>query len=620
MVLSTPPIVCDPPDPPPRTRAPAAGGDWLRRVGRLIGPFWAGHRRWRARSLTAALVVLTLGQIAVQVLINLWSASLFDALEARAMERFLSLVGLFAGLLAGGVVIGATHLFVKRRLQYEWRRWLTDRLLGEWMARGRQYQLSHLPGDHDNPDGRIAEDIRITSEYAVDLAHSLFYCLMLLVSFTQILWSLSGSPQVAVLGVQVTIPGHLVWIALLYASAGTTLAMLLGRPLVRAVHRRQAAEADFRFGLAHGREDADAIALLRGEAAERRRALALFGGIGRTWRRQTWALTNITAFTSFYSILSVAFPVVVAAPRFIAGTITLGVLMQCVQAFQQMTAALSWPIDNLAKVADWRASADRVLGLHETLVALERNAAQRDTIHVHAGEGPVLVFDDVTVTEPDGSIVISHYSGTVTVGERVLVSGDAGAAVKLLKAVAGLWPWGGGRVLLPADAQVVFLPHRPYMPEGTLRAALCYPAAADAFPAPMVRAVLDRVGLDYLEPRLDESDNWKRVLATAERQRLGIARLLLHGGDWIFVQEATDALDRAGAAEMMAAVCEALPHATLFTVSFHGGLDHLHNRSLVLERNGRNGNGHPPGEGVAIHDSAIGSPDPLPAADAPFAP
>lgn len=571
---------------------------WVRLLIRLAGPFWTAERRWRARLLTGALVVLTLGQIAVQVLINLWSARLFDALEARALERFLSLVGLFALGLVGGMAVSASHLLVKRRLQYEWRRWLTGRLLGAWMAAGRQYQITLVSGDHDNPDGRIAEDVRIATEYAVDLAHSLLYCLVLLVSFTQILWSLSGVQVVSLFGMTVGVPGHLVWIALLYASAGTTLALLLGRPLVRAVNRRQAAEADFRFGLAHGREDADAIALLRGEAAERRRALALFSGIGATWRRQTGALTNIMAFTATYAMLSVAFPVVVAAPRYIAGTITLGVLMQCVQAFQQMVAALSWPIDNLAKVADWRASVDRVLGLEQALATLDRSAARHAGIVRQAGDGPELRFDGLSLAEPDGTVVLSGYSGVIVRGERVLIAGDAASAGKLSKAIAGLWPWGAGRIVLPGEGRLAMLPHRPYLPEGPLAAALCYPDSEGACSAAAMESALERVGLGYLVPRLHETDTWTRVLATAERQRLGVARLLLHGGDWILIQQAIDALDGAGTAAMMQTIVAAFPGATLLTVGFHGGLEAFHDRLLLLERSG-DGNGHRPAKEAA---------------------
>lgn len=610
MSADTPTGVPAPPEPPPGTGRDDAGPAtspvaWVGALLGLTGRFWTGRRCWRARALTVALVALTAGQIAVQVLINLWSASLFDALEARAMDRFLSLVGLFAGLLAGGMTITATHLLVKRRLQYEWRRWLTGRLLGEWMAEGRQYQITYLPGEHDNPDGRIAEDIRITTEYAVDLAHSFLYCLLLLLSFTQILWALSGSPTVGLFGITVTIPGHLVWIALLYASAGTTLALLLGRPLVRAVHRRQAAEADFRFGLAQGREDADAIALLRGEAAERRRALELFAGIGTTWRRQTRALTNIMAFTSSYSILSVAFPVVVAAPRYIAGTITLGVLMQCVQGFQQMAAALSWPIDNLAKVADWRASVDRVLGLHTALGTLATGRADDTGIRIVRGSEPRLDIVGLTIREPNGTPVITGYHGAIRAGERVLVSGDPGAAVKLLKAVAGLWPWGSGRIALPAGARITVLPHRAYMPAGTLAAALSYPDADGRFTVEAMRAALRRVGLGYLSERLGDRENWRRVMATAERQRFGVARLLLHGGDWIIMQEATDALDHAGVAEMMAVIHNAFPDAAVFTVGFHGGLEAFHDRLLVLERGDSDRHGDGTAAAATVNDQAV---------------
>ncbi|MFI5021561.1 MAG: ABC transporter ATP-binding protein/permease [Alphaproteobacteria bacterium] len=560
--------------------------DFFRKFLRLAGPYWSSESKWRVRGLTAFLIALTVAQVAVPVALNLWSESLFDALAGRAMDRFLRLLGVLAVIIAANVVIVTTHLRVRRRLQIDWRDWLTRRLGGEWMAGGRHYRLTHIPGEHDNPDGRIAEDARITTEYAIDLAHSLLYCLLLLVSFTQILWSLSGPPQMELSGVHLYIPGHLVWVALVYAAIGTSVALLLGRPLVRATDRRQTFEANFRFGLVHARENSLAIALVQGEADERGYFLGLFRGAVDAWDGQTRALVNIFYYTTSWSVLSQVFPVLVAAPRYIIGAITLGVLMQTAQAFQQMIAALSWPVDNLSKLADWRASVERVLGLHEGVERLAEKtpSLEHEMIGVSAGSARALMLRALSVADPDGKPILTAFDAEIAPGERVLISGDPGAADKIFKAVAGLWPWGRGTVELPRNADIFFLPQKPYLPIGSLRHAIAYPTAPEPHGEEEFRAALERVGLGHLIPRLDDVGSWDQLLGMAEQQRLGFARLLLHRPSWIFIQEATDALDPESESDMMRLLQKEFPEATVITIGFHAGLEAYHRRKIVLER------------------------------------
>ncbi|KAA0687807.1 SbmA/BacA-like family transporter [Azospirillum brasilense] len=340
---------------------------FVRRFARLAGGYWAGRDRWSVWLLTAALLALTVAQVSVPVMLNLWSQRLFDALEQRAMDRLPVMAAVAGGILLFNIAVTVSHLWVKRRLQFGWRAWLTRRLVGDWLSDGRELALASRPGDHDNPDGRIAEDVRIVTELAIDLGHSLTYCLLLLVSFAGILWQLSGVVPVTLGGVSLAVPGHLLLLALAFSAAGTAAAIAVARPLVRAAERRQGLEADFRFGLARVRENAPIIARQHGEAVERGRMALLFGGVRRGWERQTGALARVMAFGASYSVLSAVFPILVVAPRYVAGTITLGVMMQTAQAFQQAVAALSWPIDNLATVAQWKASMERVLGLKAAL-------------------------------------------------------------------------------------------------------------------------------------------------------------------------------------------------------------------------------------------------------------
>ncbi len=557
---------------------------FLRRFVSLAGGYWQSNEKWTVRGLVALLLILTVAQVIIPITINLWSAELFDALEQKSMDRFFGLIVQILAILIASMTISATHLAVKRRIQLGWRRWLTRRLQDNWMATGHHYQLMHMPGDHDNPDGRIAEDIRNTTEAAIDLAHSLVYCGLLLASFVHILWLLSGDLSITIGGIDIPIPGHMVWVALIYASAASSLALLVGRPLVRATDRRQTAEANFRFGLVRARENSEAIALLHGEVGERRRFSELFRGIEGAWNRQTTGLTRLFLFTSGYSVLSTAFPVLIAAPRYIAGMTTLGQLMQTAQAFQQLSQALSWPVDNMQRVAEWSASVERVLALHDALFTLKEDTSRPDahTIVVQKSTMPTLCFHDLTIANADGAVVIDGFSAEIVAGEHVLIGGDPGAAVKLFKVVAGLWPWGKGTVGLPCDATLFFMPQRPYMPIGTLRGVMAYPSATECFADEALTGALERVGLGHLAERMGLSDTWEQVLTAGEQQRLGFARLLLHRPKWVFLQEATDALDPEGERRLMQLLSDEFPTATIMTVGFHAELEPYHQRKLTL--------------------------------------
>ncbi len=569
-------------------RSPASPG-FTRRFIDLAGGYWAGDKKWTVRLLTGALGLLTVGQVIVPILINLWSQRLFDALEQRSMDRFMAMIAAVGGIILFNIANTILHLRVKRRIQLGWRTWLTDRLLNDWLSRGRQHQVTYLPGDHDNPDGRIAEDIRISTEVAIDLGLSLSYCAMLLISFTNILWMLSGAPEVTVLGLTFHAHGYLLYIALLYAAVGTTIALVMGKPLVNAVNRRQGHEASFRFGLARVRENAQAVALLHGESGERDRLFGLFQGVRRGWIGQTRALSNMMIFSATYSVLSSAFPILVAAPSYIAGQISLGVLMQTAQAFQQTVGALSWPIDNLARAAEWKASVERVLGLHEALQRLDREIGGEGTERIVVDRTDAerwLSFTNLSIADPDGRRVLEPFSLEIRPGERVLISGDPAAAVRLFRAVARVWPWGSGRIALPAHTRVFFMPERPYLPHDTLRAALSYPVGPEMVGDTAARAAMERVGLSHLLAQLDETDAWDEILAVPEQQRLGFARLLIRRPDWIFVEDATDSLDPDSEEAMLRLVDEEFPKATLITIGSHAGLEAHHRRKLVLDRVG----------------------------------
>jgi len=555
---------------------------FFRDFARLATPYWTEKGRWRPRLLTGLLALLVLCQIGLVLRLNVWSADLFDALERRSTEHAMAQIGIFVLILCGTMATNMGHLVVRRHLQLDWRRWLTGRVIGRWMAEARHFQVGLIPGDHANPDGRIAEDIRVMTEAAVDLASTLFYCLLLLVTFVGILWSLSG--WVIVGGVNV--PGHLVLLAFLYAGIGASVAFVLGRPLVRATEVRQTKEANFRYDLVRTRESAEPIALARAEHAERGRLTGAFETIALAWQDQSGGLARLIAFSSGYAALAAVFPILVGTPRFLEGSLTLGRLMQSAQAFQQVTAALSWPVDNLPRIAEWRASVERVLALEEAVqvVALEAARAGDTAINMDRAPGPWLGVSDLSVAEPDGTALLHDLTLRVEPGEHVLVDGDPEAAAAFFRVVAGVWPWGYGRVDLPADALMIAIGHRMYLPQGSLRQALALPEVLGEPDDTAIQAALFDVGLEGLGARIDECGEWPDMLNGADLQRLAFARLLLLQPDWVVLGDATDALDPASADALLRLVATRLPNAALVLIGQHPGSPETFNRRLTLER------------------------------------
>ncbi|MEY3289016.1 MAG: hypothetical protein RLZZ419_1258 [Pseudomonadota bacterium] len=553
---------------------------------RLAGPFWNSENKVVIRNQTLALIALTVLQMALAVIITEWSAALFNALEQHSMSGLLTQIGYLILIFVVSMAVTAMHMKVKRHLQIGWRSWLTERVIGKWMNKGRHYLVLHIQTvEHDNPDGRIAEDIRIATDEAISLCHSLFYSLLLLISFTKILWDLSGV-FILDLGVfNFPVYGYLVWVAIIYSALASILGWWASRPLTLTTNAMQTAEANFRFGLVRARENSQAIALIHGETNEKKRFLDLFQNITTLYDRQTQAWANILLFNSGYGVLSMAFPILIAAPRYILGSLTLGALMQAVQAFQQMSAALSWPVNNMAPIAQWRASVERVLGLVKALEDLELEIARPDPqrILLEKPDKSTLSFHDLCLSQLDGKVMICGLNAEIRPGERVLISGDVFTGARLFKAIAGLWPWGRGSIELPDGESLFFMPPRPYLPDGTLHAAICYPSPTEAFSPALINDLLKLVGLEELLGQLDQTDDaWDKVLMREQQQRLGLVRLLLYRPKWILLQEAFDSLDPEGEVLMLRIICQQLPDAALLSITNQPSAIAFHHRKIIL--------------------------------------
>ncbi len=531
------------------------------------------------------MVVLGAANVGVALWLNIWNRDFFNALEKRDLAELFKLLWILAAIVGSAGVGVAIQLHVKRRLQINWRSWLSGVTVLRWLHSGRQYQLGLLAEEVDNPDGRIAEDIRVSTEYAVEFAQSILQCVLQLVTFLSVLWVLSGELPIRLAGFSFVLPGYMVWCAVAYALVGSLLTYALGRGLIHAGNVRQSREADFRSGLTRAREHSEGIALMKGEADERERLRSSLFDLRSAWHVQTRGQGNLSLLTSSLAYLAPIVPLVVALPRYLAGEIQLGGLMQTAQAFSSVQWALSWLIDNFPKFAEWRASTDRVVQLHVALLDLEESAATLDDarIVVHpAGETDSLIMRELGLARPDGGMLVAEAEIEIKRPERVLIRGQSGSGKStIMRAVAGVWPWGKGAIHLPTGA-ITFMPQKPYFPLGTLRDVMLYPKVPEGITDETLNDMLHKVGLDHLRDRLDEIERWDHILSGGEQQRVAFARVLIHKPDWIFMDEATSALDETGQENVMNLLIEELPETSIVSIGHRPGLEAFHTRELTL--------------------------------------
>jgi vitamin B12/bleomycin/antimicrobial peptide transport system ATP-binding/permease protein len=560
----------------------------LATVWRIAAPYFRSEDKMAGRALLAAVIAIELSLVGIDVLLNQWNNRFYNALQDKDWDGFVREIGIFSLLAACYIALAVYQLYLNQWLQIRWRRWLTSHYLGEWLQDANHYRMQ-LQGDAaDNPDQRITDDVKLFVERTLDIGVGLLSSVVTLASFVVILWGLSAASPLTIFGREFTIPGYLVWGALIYAVFGTALTQWIGSPLVNLDFQQQRYEADFRFNLVRVRENSEQIALLQGESAERQRLSERFGRVVDNWYGIMQRTKRLTAFTASYSQAAVIFPYILVAPAYFADKIHLGGMMQTASAFSSVQKALSFFVSVYRSLAEWRAVVARLDGFEMAIGSAATLSKGADSIHVVSSPGSAKIdLQQLLVRLPNGQPLVCADGISIFGNERTLVIGPSGSGKStLFRAIAGVWPFGRGSIAIPANAKLMMLPQRPYFPVGSLKAAIVYPAEASAFDADRVGDFLIAVGLPQLASRLEEDAHWNRILSLGEQQRLGLVRALLHAPQYLFLDEATASLDEASEAKLYRLLLEKLPATTVVSIGHRSTLEAFHQRKVMLVRDG----------------------------------
>lgn len=545
------------------TERARSGTDW-RAVWALISPYWNSEEKWRARGLLAAVIALALGLVYLNVLFNTWSRDSFNALETKNYAAFKEQLWRFSYLAFIYIVVAIYRIYLRQALEMRWRAWLTRQYMREWLANRTYYRIEQARST-DNPDQRIADDLGFLTTGTITLSLDLLTSIVTLMSFIGILWSVSGPASFMLGTIEVTAPAYMVWVAFAYAVVGSLAVAWVGKPLIGQNFNQQRFEANFRFGLIRIRENAEAVALYRGEEQESAELDKRFERIRENW----WAIMRTTkqlnVVATFYTQFAIIFPMLVAAPRYFSGRITLGVYTQIGDAFGQVQDALSWFVEAFSRIAEWKASVNRLAGFHS---AVADARARESGITITYNDVSAIRLDRLELKVPTGARLAGPISADIMQGQRILVGGPSGCGKStLMRAVAGIWPYGGGSVEAPVASKLMFLPQKSYLPIATLRAALAYPAAERDYKDSAILHCLSLCRLDHLAGKLDFVDNWAQLLSLGEQQRLAFVRVLLARPDAVFLDEATSALDQETEAQLYELLLDELPGVTLVSVA-----------------------------------------------------
>lgn len=520
-----------------------------------------------------------------QIRLNGWNGDFYGAIEQRDLPSFLDQLIVFCWLAAILLILVVAQTYLVEIAKVRVREKMTSELLDAWLKPRRAFELSLAGEVGTNPDQRLQEDVRRLSDLSVGLAVGLFQSSLLLVTFVGVLWTLSTPMPIELFGTTIVVHGLMLWGTLAFSIVGSLLTFRVGAPLVRIHRRRYAQEAAFRFTIARAAEAAQEISFHRGEGSERLTIGSAFETVTRITTELAGAIAAVTWVTSGYGWLAIVAPVVVAAPAYFSGALTFGGLMMVVQAFYQVNQSLRWFVDNYATIADYRATRTRVAEFRDALERVDSLGESEARIAVVPSVDGSVAFEHLSIKLPEGCAGFSEDCITIRPGERVLVIGEAGAGKSMLfRAMAGLWPWGSGTIRMPPERDVMFLTQRPYVPFGTLRAALSYPKDPGRWSDAELAAALERVDLGGYSDELDVSQRWDRALTIDEQQRLTFARCLLQAPRWVLLDEAASACAEEHRTTLLSVLNNELRDAALIGVAREAGTDNLFRRRIVLRR------------------------------------
>lgn len=543
----------------------------------LARPYWTSEQRGKGLALLGVVIGLSLGLVYLEVQFNLWNKDFFNALENKDQGEFFRQLWRFTYLALIWIVGRVYQLYLQQMLLIEWRTWLNEHFLSAWLADRAYYRLQLIDKGVDNPDQRIADDLLIFVDMTLALGIGLLSAVVTLASFSVILWSLSGDFTLA----GIAIPGYMLWVAVIYSGVGSWLTHVIGRRLIDLNFNQQRFEADYRYSLVRLRENSEGVALYKGEPIELANFRERFAYVIGNWWDIMRKRKQLNWFVSFYAQLAIIFPYVVAAPRFFSGVVTMGVIFQVASAFRNVQGSLSWFIDAYVDFAKWKATVDRLTTFTDSLQRVRAEARQVGGEHALAAAEKIGI-SGLELALPQGRPLLRETSVELKPGEHVLVTGPSGAGKStFFRAMAGIWPYWKGRVVMPSGARLLFLPQKPYLPIGSLKHAVSYPDDAAQFSDEQVREALRAVGLPQLADDLERRENWAQVLSGGEQQRLAFARALLTRPDWLFLDEATASLPEEAQDALYRLVRERLPETTLVSIGHRTSLAEHHERQLV---------------------------------------
>jgi putative ATP-binding cassette transporter len=548
---------------------------FLKECWTLARPYWVSEERHGARLLLAVIIGMNLGEVYISVLFNKWNNDFYNSLQTVNKDAFIDALIRFTYLAFIYIVVAVYKAYLNQMLRLKWRRWMTNKWLARWLDRQHYYRMEVLGSSADNPDQRISEDVEQFIQLSLGLTLGMLSSIVTLISFVSILWGLSGSLEIPLFGWSISIPGYMVWVAIIYAAVGTWLTMKIGRPLIRLNFEQQRYEADFRFGLVRLRENSESIAFYHGEVREQAGLMERFSSVVDNFWKIIKRQKTLTWFTAGYNQIATIFPILVASPRFFAGQIQLGGLMQISSAFGHVQSALSYLIDVYNSLATWNAVVQRLCGFDDSMKKADATLLPRPELTMERGSDAVLA-SGLDIRLPNGQKLLTGIDLTIAPGQSLLITGASGSGKStLLRCLAGLWPFMDGKLHLPDEKRMMFIPQKPYLPLGTLRQAMYYPQPPK-WNDSRLAGIMEACKLEHLIEKLDEISTWSQILSLGEQQRVAFARVLLARPAFIFLDEATSALDEPTETRLYTLIKGELPGSALISVGHRPALKNFH--------------------------------------------